>query len=397
MTLPLLKAIRKKDLLQVEILLAEGADPDLPCLFTDESPLCAAFDQENNIKIIKRLIEYDADINQQNKYGEAAIHVASQQGSPEPLTYLLEQKGVDVNLVSDFYGNALHCTFLTNIEDPAYKGYPTVNIQAFKILLSNGVNPHVLHDGISLMCKAAYCGEFEVVQLLHQNEVRIDGALPYLLYAENPSFDIAELLVTAGADLSQTEMNISDPMAGFGETIRVIAAISCDVELLEYIFDISQNLPVINDPGEYDWPPIFSAVLFNESAAVLDFLIERGADVDYKCSETGKSLLHFCMTSLNREASPRIVANIKAKANVLLQYLDVDTEDDTGQTPLYHILDEWSHHPHCLELMGFLLDAGADPFHRGYDCDYCPAYLAKIRNHDEAEKLLFSYRNGRQV
>lgn len=51
----------------------------------------------------------------------------------------------------------------------------------------------------------------------------------------------------------------------------------------------------------------------------------------------------------------------------------VDVEDADGRTPLW-----WAAQARCQHLVGVLLDAGADPFHRAHDGETPAAWISRM-------------------
>jgi hypothetical protein len=139
----LIRAVRQKDLAEVERLLAAGADPNAddvpgfegrPALFH-----AATFGYTD---IARRLIEKGADANHGEATGAVtALMVASLNGATGTVELLI-RSGADVNARA---GNA------TALTEAMRRGYPDV----IALLLQAGANPDVLmDDGSAPLCYA---------------------------------------------------------------------------------------------------------------------------------------------------------------------------------------------------------------------------------------------------
>ena len=88
--LPLLhKAIVMGRVAVTEVLLNQGADPNLRADFLNETPLMMAV-RENHIEIVKILLEHGADPNLTNSDGVSSLHLAAYDGTENLVTLLLE-------------------------------------------------------------------------------------------------------------------------------------------------------------------------------------------------------------------------------------------------------------------------------------------------------------------
>ena len=149
-------AYEKGDLLMVQFLITKGAN--LNAKDDDgKTPLNYAC-EGNNIKIIKKLIQYHADVNQISENPDTLptpLMVACENGNAE-ITKCLIKNGADVNL--NFKGKtALKCACNS-----------TKSIKCFKILLQNHANPNEILDdsGMTILHYACEIKNYKAVKLL---------------------------------------------------------------------------------------------------------------------------------------------------------------------------------------------------------------------------------------
>ncbi len=95
---PLYLAVAQNKLATVRTLLAHGADPNLP-VNSGNTPIMAASWRRPNgyLDIIRALLQYNADINQQNVNGVTALMIATLHGNSDTVRLLL-QRGAKMDL-----------------------------------------------------------------------------------------------------------------------------------------------------------------------------------------------------------------------------------------------------------------------------------------------------------
>ena len=93
--------------------------------------------------LFKKLLAKGVNINLKNNEGITPLHFAlSNNGSPELIKYLLEQKA-DMNLISSSKNNALHFLY----ESKYLKNSESKYIEIFKTLIENKVDPNLQNTG----------------------------------------------------------------------------------------------------------------------------------------------------------------------------------------------------------------------------------------------------------
>ena len=131
--------------------------PQQPATYVG-SPATAFFSaiNNNNLNLIKRLIQEGLDINIQNEDGRSGIHVACEIGNIEALKLLLDS-GSDLNLVDNFGTSALMAAISNN------------RLESVIVLLNMGANVNTQrNDGSTALHITATTGSIETAKLLIQ-------------------------------------------------------------------------------------------------------------------------------------------------------------------------------------------------------------------------------------
>ncbi|KAI6171416.1 Kallikrein-4 [Aphelenchoides bicaudatus] len=230
----------------IKLLLSNGADVNALARFTDDSPttppsVSALYwaARKGSVECVRILLDNGADINHQDRYGQTALHVASQYGYYEaakalidkdlqlinstdkdhwyPLHYatfkrhcdivkLLLENNADVNALSNF-----------NNDDPTTSPHVSAlylsasygHTECVRTLLNNGADiTHQTHQGYTALHIASKYGNYDVVKALIDKDPSLVNAtdkdhwLPLHFAARNGHCDIVKLLVDNGADVN---------------------------------------------------------------------------------------------------------------------------------------------------------------------------------------------------
>lgn len=284
---PLVLATFKRCSRTVDILLTAGAPVDLTDL-TGVTALHAAV-SNNDIKIIERLLQAEADVKLQVEDpglactyfnlsnaigpGDMAIDIAARKGCIESCQLLLE-KSAAISKRTLCYATEKY------------------NPDLVRYLLDQGA--HVgssTFDGLDPLKWAVHHGDLELVQLLlgrgadvnNENRTKKDSGEPVMTALQIASLlkhiEIARILLKADAD----------PNAAAGcwhvfERDRACnaiqaAAISGDVDLVRTLIEAGARVNTIG--AEALTPALACAVRHNDQLDIIQFLLKSGADANY--------------------------------------------------------------------------------------------------------------------
>lgn len=101
---PLMAAVRFGKTRSVEVLLAHGADPNIPDKLGHlPLPYAARSEGMGMKEIVELLVNHGADVNAKGYYGRAALHYAAIRGDVAEASLLLD-KGANLDLRGDVFG-----------------------------------------------------------------------------------------------------------------------------------------------------------------------------------------------------------------------------------------------------------------------------------------------------
>jgi ankyrin repeat protein len=306
----LFEAVKKGDIEQVKLLIAEGADVDANWgdINTKEeekkaggheaysTPLCHAV-SSNNMDMVKLLVEAGADVN-------AA-------GSWPPLC-----RAVDEN-----------------------------NTAIAEYLLDHGanVNAYPLDEGWGPLQETAHVSNsIEMAKLLIARGADINSkGYPVLNSAVNQErIDLCEFLIQRGADVNAKDM--------WGNTSLYLAIRKDDTKFMNILIANGAEVDIKHEGGE---TALMSAALTGRTEAA-KLLLEAGANINAK-NDRGQTALHRMLDVRNLDfngywPSKDIFELLLAKG------ADVSLKDKDGRTPLYLAAESADG-----DIVKLLLDKGA--------------------------------------
>jgi ankyrin repeat protein len=337
-------AVFLEDAEMVKILLDAGADANCKnnCGVMPLSIAC----QHGNESIVKRLLANGADPDSALRGGETALMTAARTGRVGPVAALLET-GAEFNAVEEEGQTALMWA--------AAEGHADV----VEMLVGAGANYDVvLPSGFTALMFAVRQGHIDVVHRLIAEGADVKSAMrpsgssqgkspgkgmsPLLLAIENGHFQLAAELLRAGA-------NPKDDRTGF-----------TPLHAISWV-----RKPAIGDNEYGDPPPIGSGRL--TSLALVDLLIDHGAEVNAKKKDNGKRGKFG-----KKNSTPFLLAAGTADVPLMKKLLehgaDPTIRNSIGWTPLMFAAgigsgpegDEPGTKDEALDAVKFLLDIGAD-------------------------------------
>jgi ankyrin repeat protein len=328
---PLIAACRENNVDMVKLLLTNGAKAevqleDIPTPYWNmRVPLCIAACK--NIQVMHLLIEHGADVNQKDKGGETALHIAVQQSScsMEGVDLLLNNKA-DINVLSmkkesplylackagknDIAEKMLTSSSLVNqaeAKQPLLAAIRNAKLQLVELLLQHGADcnaPSLTGEYRSAsfelpLCTAAEYGQVDIVKCLLRHGARVndtDGLIKTPLYYVIDRMDdfvdeacnqksshqmIFGTLLENGADTNKLNVN--------GETALCLATAR---GLTRTVCHLLKNGGNPNLASVRDYP--LSIASRNSNVKMVNILLCGGADPNLYHTDPQSSLPLFC-------------------------------------------------------------------------------------------------------
>jgi ankyrin repeat protein len=410
----------------LEILLAKGADKEIPDVF-GQTPLFYAANC-GSYAGAEILVRAGADLNRRQKEGKTALMVAAIRGDAKIAAFLIS-RGADVSIMTPAGETALHFA--------AVRG----DIAMMKLLLESGAQIDaakrsqrdldtpliaairarqakaalfLIEKGASANCPgkyadtplhaAAFEGFKNVVSALLREGADVNarnetGNTP--LFDAHP--ETAALLLDCGADIEARNETGSTPLSWsisakrgtwrllldrgasaqtadcvISSTPLHIAARYDDTEIIDALLAKGALINARNKDG---WTPLLEAISSGSDNA-FQFLLEKGADI-YICGNDGTSALIVAV----RGEEPEMLKSLLAEEYTLKKAGAGSNEslvlmrDNDGNTPAHSAI-------HCLEMMSILLKCGAaadEPNKYGVRPLHDAALETYCHSHDEAD------------
>jgi ankyrin repeat protein len=347
---PLQWAVFHDDAAAVKRLLAAGADVKATTAYGVNAMQLAA--ETGNATIIAMLLKAGADVESPSTEGQTALMSVARTGNVEA-AQLLIQRGANVNAGEQFGGQ-------TALMWAAARHHPRM----VELLASKGANVNaraiVRHFERHITAEQRYknthtggltpllyavrenCGACVVALLKHKADILLpdpDGIAPLTLAMMNGNWDIAKVLVEAGADVNQWDI--------YGQAPLHVAIENAYVNRSGVINQGSDKTPNATDPRE-----------------LVRMLVERSADPNQQMffrapKETGQ------VSTSARGTTPfhRACASLDVE---LIKYLLAHGADATlntaaDETPMMVAVASRGSEAQVIATLRVLREAGADP------------------------------------
>jgi ankyrin repeat protein len=283
--------------------------------------------------VIRLLLENGANINQDGKYYQNALYVASRNGQ-EAAVWMLIEAGACVN-------NEDGMIPIQVASENGHKGIVEMLIQAGADV-NSGYKP--------ALYGASEYGHEDVVQtlILAGADVNVEGylgtALHAAVYYHYPGRKIVELLIDAGADVNK--------LAGeYGTALQAAVARGTNepsaLEVVRILIHAEANVNLVG--GKYG--TALQAAAYKNRPKIVEELIDAGADVNLVGGEYGTAL-RAAVLSWGYHSGNRIdVVQMLIRAGA-----DVNLKGGKDTTPLEEAFNlGWAHR----KILQILLDAGS--------------------------------------
>ncbi|EAX95794.1 ankyrin repeat protein, putative [Trichomonas vaginalis G3] len=284
-------------------------------------------------------ILHGPDINEKDKFGETALHVAVRNNCKETAEILISY-GANVNEKDEYGKTALHyaaenndkeivevlISHGANINEKDKNGVKAICIAArhnsgetAEVLISHGANINEKDkNGVKAICIAARHNSGETAEVLISHGANINEKYEYgnttlHFAAENNSKETVEVLVSHGANINEKNQ--------LGKTALHFAAEYNNKEIVEALILHGANL---NEKDLIERTALHYAAR-NNYKEIVEVLISHGANLNEK-DEYGKTALHYA-TNYNYNG----IAN-----DLILIGANVNEKDEYRKTALHY-------------------------------------------------------------
>ncbi len=244
---PLLMLATRHSTEAVRYFLQQGADANLT--YKTNTPLMYAVGNDANSEIVTLLLEYGAQIDSKDKFGQTALlDNARSNKANSVITQILLDAGANIN-AKDNDGRTLLMRVLENGADK----------QHIKLLLAAGANADI----------NSYTSELKYTSPKYQNA---------LIVALKEKLDIAtlQILLDAGADVNAIHsLNKETPL-------QFALANGASIETIKFLLAAGANM-TLNDASHNHASSILEFALEHENKReIIDLLLDAGADINFQ-------------------------------------------------------------------------------------------------------------------
>lgn len=284
-------AIGKNELVDknLMLLISAGADVDMKNINGDTALQVGIIYQRSNdwykfTNAARILIDYGANVNTMNKFGNTPLHQAAANGQEETAKLLLDYEA-KIDLRNKAKDTPLHVACKKN------------NSKLVKLLLCGNADVEAKDaQGETPLIIAVNNGNSEIIALLLDGGAdvnvteKMDAYTPLHLAVVEKNKKVVSLLLEAGADANAVCLN--------GETPLHLAVDTDDIMLMQMLINARADINCENNVGE---TPLYFATEKNNQE-VINFLLSQGADEEYV---NQLILMHHGMFIGRNESRPR--------------------------------------------------------------------------------------------
>lgn len=341
----LFEAIKKTDVEQVKLLIAEGADVDAKWgdvynknegehtskwWHMERTPLWHAV-HAGKIEAVKLLVEAGADVN---AGGWPPLCRAVDENNTAIAEYLIDH-GANVNAypIDDGWGPLQETAAVSK------------SVEMAKLLIARGADINSeIYPALSIAINSE---RKDLCEFLIQSGADVNGKdrwghtpLHYAIRSDDSDF--MNILIANGA-----EVNIKHP-GGYspyythsaGETLLQHAALTGRTEAVKLLLEAGADISAKDDRGR----TVLHRAAELADRDIVELLLDKGDRIDEKDDESGFTALHHAARFGNKSAAEVLIA----------RGADINTRDNQGHTPLYFAVNI------DYKLAELLINKGAD-------------------------------------
>jgi ankyrin repeat protein len=375
----LFEAVKKGNIEQVRLLIAEGADVDAKwgdintkeeekkakAWNANDTPLCCAVDA-NNMDLVKLLVEAGADINAAGSW--PPLCRAVDKNNTAIAEYLIDH-GANVNAypIDEGWGPIQETAHVSN------------SIEMAKLLLARGadINSEIypaLHISINQK-------RIDLCELLIERGADVNGKdnwgyTPLCYAAQTGITELVQLLLEAGADVN----------GGLYEPTIHVGIRSGHRNIVELLIQHGADVNAKDNKSRREYTPLQHAAITGRTEAV-KLLLEAGADISAK-DDRGQTALHVPLDNRNSDYPEITRTGYRLSKDTIEMLLtkgaDVNLKDKDGRTPL-HLASDWADG----DIVILLLDKGARVNEKDGESGFTALHhAARFGNKNAAEVLI---------
>jgi ankyrin repeat protein len=323
---PLYCAVDSNNMDLVKLLVEAGANVNAGAW----PPLCGAVDK-NNTAIAEYLIDHGANVNVEHPQGWTALCETINISNSSKMAELLIARGAVINtgywppLTSSVREKRIDLLDLliqrsadVNITDkwgytPLYFAVHNDDLDYLKILIANGADVNTKYiEGETALMSAAFTGRAEAVKLLLEAGADINAK------NDNGQTALHVMLDVRNSDYTKYQQS--------KDTVELLLAKEAD----ENLKDKNGRTPLHLAAESAD-------------ADIVKLLLDKGASINEKDDESGFTALHYAALFGNKDAAELLIA----------RGADINAKDKQGHTPLY-VADD-----HDYRIAELLINKGA--------------------------------------
>ncbi|KAM0417014.1 hypothetical protein ACHAPT_012980 [Fusarium lateritium] len=286
-------------------------------------------------EIVRVLLNSGADLSVRDSDGDTPLHLAARMGQPAIVQLLIDHKA-DLNVKDSTGSSAVHIAIgasehaaldvLLNAgadfkSDDPVTGNPPLTLAAdsnsegcIRVLLEHGADPRTPSSNESALYRC--CNRADMIDtcrlLLEHgadpNESSEEGEMLIIRALGTGSKELASLLIEYGA-----ELNVMDPCTNTEMRTPFSKAVwDCSIDTLEFLME-KGALVNYAPPGSFS--PLFTAAFQGTEIEKAKFLLSKGADITWR-RQDGWNVLHACYDSpefvqllLEHGADPNVVCD----------------------------------------------------------------------------------------
>jgi ankyrin repeat protein/Flp pilus assembly protein TadD len=267
----------------------------------------------NSLERVKFLLARGANPNAKGSDGLTPLIAAADRGDKQIVEALLSA-GADVN-AQDWHGNTALIRLLDASKDRRKRNVEDYLVLMTTLLRAKNVNVNLANkNGETALMRAVRLGNVEPVRLLlsasaNPNAADKIGETAYILVYKNPYTEIEKLLTTAAAPQNTPGSLNAFLVAAIGK--KDPAKVQ---ELLKQGADPNYHYPPGLEVSGTPSPVLMLAVKVGD-AAIVQMLVDKGADVNAKGVIFGSESGLVTGTPLEATKNPQIIEILKKAAN----------------------------------------------------------------------------------